>query len=125
QHNRGKLLRESALVYAAHGLGPDEAGVLLAAPAEPGLDRTAGLHQVVAVEVEADLEPEGVAGAQPGGRDARLQEGVPDGGRMLGREQELDPVLARVARAAHEHARRRGDDQLRGPEAAGELAAGE
>ena len=49
---------------SAQGVGADEARVELAAPAEAGLDRVAVLGQVVAVEVEADLEAQRVARAQ-------------------------------------------------------------
>ena len=45
-------------------LGADEAGLLLAAPPEPRLDRVAILAQVVAVQVKADLEPQRVARAR-------------------------------------------------------------
>ena len=65
---------------ARHGLGADKARVLLAAPAQAGLDRPALLHQVVAVEVEADLEAQRVARAEPGGRGAGLEQRVPDVG---------------------------------------------
>ena len=80
----------------------DEAGVLLAAPAQAGLDRAALLHQVVAVEVEADLEAQRVARGEAGGHAPRVQQRVPAARRGLGRCQHLDAVLAGVARAAHE-----------------------
>lgn len=58
------------LADRADRLGADEAGVLLAAPAEAGADRVAILGEVVAVEVEAGLEPKRVAGAESGGQGA-------------------------------------------------------
>ena len=106
-------------------LGADEAGGLLHAPAEAGLDRAARLHQVVAVEVKADLEPQRVARAQARGLDAGLEQRVPDRGRVLGGDQQLDAVLARVAGAADEHAGRAGDRAGGGPEALGQLAVGQ
>ena len=62
------------------------------------------VHQVVAVEVEADLQAQRVARAEPGGRGAGLDHRVPDGGRARGGDDQLDAVLARVAGAADEHA---------------------
>src|SRR5205823_14453725 len=75
-------------------VGADEAGLPLAAPAEARRDRIAILREVVSVEVEADLEPAGVAGAEPGGRRAVARQHVPDGRRPVRRAQELDAVLA-------------------------------
>src|SRR4051794_18304515 len=68
-------------------LRADEARVLLAAPPEAALDRAAALHQVVAVEVEADLEAQRVAGAEADRRRAFARERVPHGGRVLRGEQ--------------------------------------
>src|SRR3954451_9470541 len=100
-----ELLRGAAGALLGDGLGPDEARLLLAAPAEPRLDGAARLHEVVAVEVEADLEPEGVARAEADGRGALLCQGIPHARCVLGREEELDAVLARVARARDEDVR--------------------
>ncbi len=86
----------------ATALGADEAGRLRAAPAEAGLDRVALGRQVVAVQVEADLEPQRVAGAEPAGDDAGVEQLGPDRRRDLGVDQQLDPVLAGVAGAADE-----------------------
>src|SRR3954467_10316459 len=90
---RDELLVRSGLADRADGLGADEPRVLLAAPAEAGLDRPALLHQVVAVEVEADLQAQRVARAEPGRRDALREQRVPDRGRVAGGEQQLDAVL--------------------------------
>ncbi len=68
---RDELLRRAGRAHGAHGLGADEAGVLLAAPAEPGLDRAALDAQVVAVEVKAGLQAQRVARGEPGGRRRR------------------------------------------------------
>src|SRR5687767_2257868 len=84
-------------IEVAERVGAYEAGLQLAAPAETGLDRRAVLGQVVAVQVEADLEAERVPRAQP---DECGLERVPDLARAIWRDQELDPVLAGVARAA-------------------------
>ena len=59
-------------------------------------------RQVVAVERVADLEPQRVARAEAGRRRAGADQRLPDGRRVLGREQQLDAVLARVAGAADE-----------------------
>ncbi len=96
----------------AIGLGADEPRLLHAAPAEPGLDRVALGGEVVAVQVEADLEPQRVAGAEPAGDDARVEQLGPDRRRHLGVEQQLDPVLAGVAGAANQG--RPGADPRRG-----------
>src|SRR5204862_6580561 len=80
----------------------DEARLPLATAPEARLDRVAGLGEVVAVEVEADLEPEGVACAETGGAGTVLRERVPYGGGAVGRDQQLHAVLAGVARAGHE-----------------------
>ena len=52
---------------AGDGLGADEPRPFDAAPAETGFDRVALGGQVVAVQVEADLEPQRVAGPSPQG----------------------------------------------------------
>ena len=109
----------------AHRVGADEAGVLLAAPAQPGLDRAAILGQVVAVEVEAGLHAQRVARAEPGRRGARGDDRVPDRAGGVRRDEQLDAVLARVAGAADEHARLAGDRQLLRAEARRQLPVGE
>ena len=65
-------------------------------------------HQVVAVEVEADLQAQRVAGGQAGRRRAAAQQLVPERRRVARGEQQLDAVLARVAGAADQrrHGRR-------------------
>ena len=61
-------------------------------------------RQVVAVEVEADLQAQRVARAEPGGHGAAAHELVPERrARPAGAQQQLDAVLAGVAGAAHEH----------------------
>ena len=102
-HDEGdELLGRARLAHGAHGVGADEARVLLARPAEAGLDRAARLHQVVAVEVEADLEAQRVARAEAGRRRAARDERVPDRAGVAGRDEQLDAVLAGVAGAADE-----------------------
>ena len=54
--------------------------------------------------------------------DARLEQRVPDRARAVAVDQQLDAVLARVARAADEHVRDAGDGERRGAEALGQLA---
>src|SRR5256885_10473400 len=100
-HERHQALSRAGLAHRAHGVGADEARGLLAGPAEPGLDRPALLHEVVAVQVEADLEAERVARRQSGRRRAGREQGVPDlagPGRI---QQQLDAVLSPVARAPY------------------------
>ena len=50
---------------------------------------------------------------RPAGVGARLEQRVPDLAGVLGRDQQLDAVLARVAGAADEHAGDAGDGQHR------------
>ena len=65
-------------------------------------------HQVVAVEVEADLEAQRVARAEAGRRRARgARSASHTAPASSGCEQQLDAVLARVAGAADEHPARR------------------
>src|SRR6185295_19074874 len=91
------------LAHGPDGVGADEAGVLLAAPPEAGLDRPAVLGQVVAVQRQAGLEAQGVARAEAGRGRAAADELVPEHAGVLGRAQDLDAVLARVAGTADEH----------------------
>ena len=63
--------------------------------------------QVVAVEVEADLEPQRVAGAEPGRAWRRRSSSASQTRAPPRVEQHLDPVLARVAGAADQRRRRR------------------
>ena len=105
-------------------LGADEARLLLAAPAEAGLDRVAVLGEVVAVEVEADLEPQGVAGGEPGRHGPRLDQRRPQRRRRARLDQDLDPVLARVAGPADERLGP-GDGERRGPHPGRQLVVGE
>src|SRR5436190_14033231 len=84
-------------------VGADEPGALLAAPAKPGLDGASAFAQLVAVEAEADLEPERVARAEAGGRCPRVYQRVPHPGSGSGVEQQLEAVLAGVAGSAHQH----------------------
>ena len=81
--------------------------------------------------MEADLEPQRVAGAEPAGYDAGVEQLGPDRRRHLGIDQQLDPVLAGVAGAADQ--RRAAADPLRrdphprrqlDPEGASDDAAG-
>ena len=99
----------SARSRAAHGVGADEAGRLLAAPAEAGLDRAAVLGQVVAVEVEARLQAQRVARAQADGVAPAATTASQTAAARAGRDEQLDAVLARVAGAADEHARHARD----------------
>ncbi len=85
---------------AGDRLGADEPGLLLAAPAEARFDRVALRTQLVAVQRITDLQPQRVAGAEPAGDDAGVQQLCPDRRRDLGVDQQLDPVLAGVAGAA-------------------------
>ena len=85
--NGASFSRRAGLAHGAHGVGADEAGVLLAAPAEAGLDRAALLHQVVAVEVEAHLQAQRVARAQPGRLGAAGHDRVPDRRGVLARRR--------------------------------------
>src|SRR5207247_5110190 len=103
----GQLERHEPLVRAglacrADRISADKARFLLAAPAQSGLDRAARLHEVVAVEVKADLQAQGVAR-----REARRVRSAPDEHlperRRVGRvAEDLDAVLTGVAGPAHD-----------------------
>ena len=74
--------------------------------AEVGLDRAGGLVQVVAVERQARLEPQAVAGAEPGGADPLVgQQAAPQALGGVRGDQDLEPVLAGVARARDQQRR--------------------
>ena len=62
---------------------------------------------------------------RPAGSAPPLDHGVPDRGRVRGRDEQLDAVLPGVAGAADEHAGRARDRQLGGVEAGGQLAVGQ
>ena len=118
-----ELLRGPFGTRGRDRLRPDEARLLLAAPAEAGLDRVAVLGQVVAVEVKAGLEAQRVARGQAGRLGAGGDQRVPEAGRVLGVAQQLDAVLARVARPAHQD-RHAGDAALALVHAGRQLAVG-
>ena len=76
--------------------------------------------------MEADLEAERVAGAEADGGGAVLGQRVPDGGRVLGGEQQLDAVLAGVAGAGDRGCSGAPATVVRrGPEPLRQLAVGE
>ena len=106
-------------------LRADEARVLLHAPAQAGLDGTARLHQVVAVQVVTDLQAQRVARAEADRDDARVQQRVPDLDGADRVDQQLHAVLAGVARAAHEHVLDPGHGEAGGAEPLGQLTLGE
>ncbi len=102
-HERHELLAARPRARGGHRVCPHEPRLLLAAPAQPSLDRVALLTEVVAIEVKADLHPQRVSRPEPGRPRAAFHQRVPYAGRMLGIEHQLHPVLARVARPADEH----------------------
>ena len=122
QHERHELLARCPLALRPDDLRADEARVLLAAPAEAGLDRPAVLGQVVAVEVEADLEAQRVAGAEADGRGAASVSASQTAVACSGAMQQLDAVLAGVAGAGDEDVRRARDGQRRRAESLRQLA---
>ena len=93
---------------AASGVpAPEVALVPADHPAEPGLQRRDARAELVAVQRQAGLEPQRVAGAEPGGLDAGGRAPRPRPRRArIGRDGDLDAVLAGVA-GAGDHARRR------------------
>src|SRR3712207_5206972 len=76
-HEGHQQLRRPGLAHPAHRLGADEAGLLATRPAEAGRDRIVLLVEVVAIEVKASLQAQGVAGAQAGRLGARGHQRVP------------------------------------------------
>ena len=85
------------------GLGADEAGRLLAAPAESGLDRVASTRHVVAVEVGSRPRAAACRARRAHRRGPAGHQRVPHGRRVRGVDEQLDAVLAGVAGAADEH----------------------
>ena len=89
---------------AASGVAaPEVALVPRHHPAQPGLQRGDARAQLVAVQRQAGLEPQRVAG--PEARRASTPAAstrVPHRGGGLGRHGQLDAVLARVAGAGHD-----------------------
>src|SRR4029077_19724865 len=83
--------------------GADEARLFLAAPAQAGLDRSAVLAEVVAVQGKADLEPQRVTGSETRRGHALLQGRAQTGPGASRVDQKFDPVLARVTGSADEH----------------------
>src|SRR5213076_1461835 len=73
-------------------LGADEARLLLAAPAQPGLDGPPILGEVVAVEVKAGLEPQRVAGPETYRHSAAVYQGIPHILGVLRRQQQFHTV---------------------------------
>ena len=68
--------------------------------AEIGLDRRRGLVDVVAVEAEAGLEPQRIAGAEADRQHLRLgEERAGEGLGMVGLHRDLEAILAGVAGA--------------------------
>ena len=110
----GELLGGALGAGGGDRLGAGEPRLLLAAPAEAGLDRVAVRPHVVAVQVEADLEPKRVAGAETAGGHTGGEQLPPELGRVVGSDEDLDPVLAGVAGAADERAGA-GDVERRRP----------
>ena len=88
-------------MVAAPGKPPSSrrrAWMVQASPASIG---AGGAVEVVAVEAEPGLEPQRVAGGQPGERHLRLgQQRLGQFGRPVGGDGDLEAVLAGVAGAA-------------------------
>ena len=89
---------------AAELLDAGEVLVERARPGETRFDRRAVRTDVVAVQRVARLEPERVARAEAAGRDAALEDRVPEPHGIVGRAAELAAALARVAGARDEAA---------------------
>src|SRR5204863_8322697 len=70
QHEGDQPLGGTGLAHGAHRLGADEVRLLLAAPAQPRLDRPALRREVVAVEVIAHLQAQRVARGETRGDGA-------------------------------------------------------
>ena len=100
----------SAFGLALRDLVPaDERLVELARPGEPSLDRVGALVDLVAVERVARLETESVARTEADGQEAGLAAGFterrPDRARTLARDEDFEPILARVAGPRDDRAR--------------------
>ena len=102
-HERDEPPRRARRLDAPQLVGAGELLVERARPAEPGRDRIRLLRDVVAVQRVADLEPEGVASAEPAGTGTAGDDCVPQRDRVLGGAEQLDAALTGVAGAADHH----------------------
>ena len=95
-HEWDELLGGSVFPGGGDRWSADKACRLLATPPETSLDRGALLIHVVAVEVEANLEPQRVTGSEAAGHRALLYQCVPYLHGAGGVDEQLEAVLAGV-----------------------------
>src|SRR4051812_43555703 len=112
-HHADELLRRAVLGNARQRLTPDEVARLveLDHPAETRLERVRLAIELVAVQGHAGLKAQGVAGAETTGDDAGIlagrRVGLPDVRSATPVDEDLEAVLARVARPRHVRAEAR------------------
>ena len=104
--------RPFCLLAREHVAADEVALVELHDPAEVGLERGGGVVDVVAVERHLRLEAQRVARAEAARLHAGVDELAQDARRVLGRDVDLEAVLAGVAGARDD--RRRAVDRAAG-----------
>src|ERR1700753_1904102 len=107
-------MRMSLAARAFERLTADEAPLLRLeghGPGETGPPRVKRLVHVIAVEIHAGLEAQGVARAESGRPDAQRDQALPYRNRLAHRHHELEAVLAGVAGARHEPGAEEGAEE--------------
>src|SRR5581483_5593602 len=98
-----ELALRPALADLAQALDAREGRLERADPAESARDRVPLRTDVVTVQRVAHLEPQRVARAEAARGDAAPEDRRPQRRRVVRHARELDPLLARVARAVDHH----------------------
>src|SRR5690606_11390173 len=103
-HQRDQLPRDAGRLLLLQCAATDEVAPLVKrhGPAEPGFVGSDGLVHVLAVQVEARLQPQGIARPQARRLDARVEQRLPQRWRLLRLEHDLETVFAGVAGAGNE-----------------------
>ena len=106
-----------ALLLGRQGVAAPEVALVPAHhPAEAGLQRRDARAQLVAVQRQAGLEPQRVAGAEPGGLDAGAEHGVPQPPARVGRARRSRRRPRRCSRCRRRRRRTPSHSSRRDPE---------
>ncbi len=97
-----EFLRGAVCAGGLHGAAADERLGFGHNPAQARCDRVDVIAQFVTVEGKTRLHTQGVARSEPAWHHARREERVPQPERVRGGADQLEAVLARVARAGGE-----------------------
>src|SRR5690606_11120709 len=103
-HQADQLARHARRLLRLQRGAADEVAALVQrhGPGQAGFPRGGRLVHVLAIEVHARFQAQGVARAQAGRPDPRLQQRVPERDRLVLRQHHLEAVLAGVAGARQE-----------------------